>query len=128
MKFHFWTLFLWASIWCLVGCNSTSNSTGNSPISYDRRALLLNGQRTLLLVGSVHYARSSPSSWPGLFQACLDGGINMIDTYVFWSLHEKEQGMYEFGELIAFLKMAASFGLLVHLRYVAVLTSVFIYI
>lgn len=30
--------------------------------------------------------------WPGLIQKAKDGGLDVIETYVFWNLHEPVQG------------------------------------
>ena len=65
-------------------------------ISYDHRAFVINGQRQLLLVGSIHYPRSSPEMWPELFKKTKAAGINTIDTYVFWNYHEPVKGQYDF--------------------------------
>lgn len=32
----------------------------NCTVSYDRKALLINGQRRILISGSIHYPRSTP--------------------------------------------------------------------
>ena len=63
-------------------------------VSYDQRALLLNGQRTLLMSGSVHYPRSTPDMWPSILSQTKQAGVNLIQTYVFWNLHEPMPGVY----------------------------------
>ena len=52
-------------------------------VSYDSRALLVNGQRVLLQSGSVHYARSTADMWPGIMRLSRVHGINIICAYVF---------------------------------------------
>ncbi|KAJ3101514.1 Beta-galactosidase 6 [Phlyctochytrium bullatum] len=58
--------------------------------------------------------------WPVLMQRSKDAGINAIDTYVFWNLHEPEEGQYDFetgnGNLTLFLDNAKELGLYVVLR------------
>lgn len=63
-------------------------------VSYDQRAILLNGERTLLISGSVHYPRSTPAMWPSILQQSKLAGVNLIQTYVFWNLHEPSPGNY----------------------------------
>ncbi|MQL82322.1 hypothetical protein Taro_014801 [Colocasia esculenta] len=88
-------------------------------VTYDHRAVVINGQRRVLVSGSIHYPRSTPEMWPDLIQKSKDGGLDVIETYVFWNLHEPVQNQYNFegrGDLVKFVKTVAAAGLLVHLR------------
>ena len=33
--------------------------------------------------------------WPGLIQKAKDGGLDVIETYVFWNLHESIRGQVD---------------------------------
>lgn len=88
-------------------------------VTYDRKALIINGQRRILFSGSIHYPRSTPQMWEGLIQKAKDGGLDAIDTYVFWNLHEPSPGKYNFEgryDLVRFIKLIQKAGLYVHLR------------
>jgi len=88
-------------------------------VSYDGRALLINGQRRVLISGSIHYPRSTPEMWPDLIAKSKDGGIDVIETYVFWNGHEPQPRQYYFEErfdLVRFLKTVQQAGLYAHLR------------
>ena len=85
-------------------------------VTYDRKAIIINGQRRILLSGSIHYPRSLPEvglfdfafpiinvglksicfpfiqMWPDLIQKAKDGGLDVIQTYVFWNGHEPSPG------------------------------------
>ncbi|GAU12955.1 hypothetical protein TSUD_97660 [Trifolium subterraneum] len=90
-----------------------------SNVTYDHRALVIDGKRRVLISGSIHYPRSTPQMWPDLIQKSKDGGIDVIETYVFWNLHEPVRGQYNFegrGDLVGFVKAVAAAGLYVHLR------------
>ena len=50
-------------------------------ISFDGRAMLFDGERRLVLAGSVHYARSTPEMWSGIMAASKVAGIDTIMTY-----------------------------------------------
>ncbi|KAH9696365.1 Beta-galactosidase 3 [Citrus sinensis] len=63
-----------------------------SSVTYDNKALIINGQRRILFSGSIHYPRSSHEMWEGLIQKAKDGGLDVIDTYVFWNVHEPSPG------------------------------------
>ncbi|CAL5200286.1 unnamed protein product [Lathyrus oleraceus] len=88
-------------------------------VDYDHRALVIDGKRRVLISGSIHYPRSTPQMWPDLIQKSKDGGLDVIETYVFWNLHEPLQGQYDFDgrrDLVKFVKTVAEAGLYVHLR------------
>jgi len=88
-------------------------------VSYDGKSWIINGDRILFIAGSIHYPRSSVGMWDGLMKTALDNGINIIDTYVFWDLHEPVKGQYNFADnadLVGFLKTAMNNGLYVNLR------------
>ena len=88
-------------------------------VNYDHRAITINGSRTMLISGCIHYPRSTPQMWPYIMQMAKNQGLNTIQTYVFWNLHEPKQGTYIFNEranLTLFLQEAANAGLFVNLR------------
>ncbi|CAH8273741.1 unnamed protein product [Arabidopsis lyrata] len=67
-------------------------------VTYDGTSLIINGKRELLFSVSVHYPRSTPDMWPSIIDKARIGGLNTIQTYVFWNVHEpehrKEKGLY----------------------------------
>ncbi|XP_043714479.1 beta-galactosidase 13-like [Telopea speciosissima] len=77
-------------------------------VTYDGRSLIINGRRELIFSGSVHYPRLPPEMWPQILNISKHGGLNAIDTYVFWNVHEPEQGQYSFEgkyDLVKFIKL-----------------------
>ncbi|XP_074353625.1 beta-galactosidase-like isoform X2 [Apium graveolens] len=90
-----------------------------STVTYDNKAIIINGQRRILISGSIHYPRSTPEMWPDLIQKAKDGGLDVIQTYVFWNGHEPSPEKYNFEgryDLVRFLKVVQQAGLYVHLR------------
>ncbi|XP_041002890.1 beta-galactosidase-like [Juglans microcarpa x Juglans regia] len=88
-------------------------------VSYDNKAILINGRRRILISGSIHYPRSTPDMWPGLIQKAKFGGLDVIQTYVFWNGHEPSRGQYNFQgryDIVRFIKLVQQAGLYVHLR------------
>ncbi|GJT69107.1 beta-galactosidase [Tanacetum coccineum] len=81
--------------------------------SYDHKAISINGQRKILISGSIHYPRSTPEMWPDLIQKAKEGGLDVIQTYVFWNGHEPQPGQILICEVILSYKQA---GLYAHLR------------
>lgn len=88
-------------------------------VSYDRKALLIDGQRRILMSGSIHYPRSTPDMWEDLIMKAKNGGLDAIDTYVFWNVHEPSPGNYNFEgryDIVKFLNIIQKAGLYAHLR------------
>lgn len=91
----------------------------SSSVLYDSKAITIDGHRRILISGSIHYPRSSPEMWPDLIQKAKDGGLDVIQTYVFWNGHEPSPGKYYFEgnyDLVKFIKLVKQAGLYVHLR------------
>lgn len=110
------TEFLFTLFWVL---NFLSKFVFCANVSYDHRALVIDGKRRVLISGSIHYPRSTPEMWPDLIQKSKDGGLDVIETYVFWNLHEPVRNQYDFegrNDLVTFVKTVADAGLYVHLR------------
>ncbi|CAN6440042.1 unnamed protein product [Victoria cruziana] len=88
-------------------------------VTYDYRSLIIDGQKKLLISASIHYPRSVPAMWPSLIETAKKGGIDVIETYVFWNGHEPSPGNYYFGgrfDLVEFLKLIQAAGLYSILR------------
>lgn len=88
-------------------------------VAYDSRSMIINGTRQLLFSGSIHYPRSTPDMWPQLIKKAKEGGLNLIQTYVFWNIHEPVQGQFNFEgnyDFIKFIKLIGDNGLWVTLR------------
>ncbi|OVA10161.1 D-galactoside/L-rhamnose binding SUEL lectin domain [Macleaya cordata] len=103
----------------LVELISHSYYVIGTTVTYDHRALVIDGKRRVLMSGSIHYPRSTPEMWPDLIQKSKDGGLDVIETYVFWNLHEPVQNQFDFegrNDLVKFVKTVAEAGLYVHLR------------
>ncbi|KNA18058.1 hypothetical protein SOVF_073980 [Spinacia oleracea] len=115
-------------IWVMVGVlvmvingsrGGSSSDEGDDEVTYDGRSLIVGGQRKILFSGSIHYPRSTPEMWPSLIAKAKDGGLDVIQTYVFWSVHEPQPGQYDFSgryDLVKFIKEVQAQGLYVCLR------------
>ncbi len=92
-------------------------------MSFDGRAFLIDGKRTMIMSGSVHYPRASSAEWPTIIEMAKKNGINMIETYVFWDVHEPNPGEFYFpddgssSDLIAFLKECQKQDMYVNVRF-----------
>ncbi|RRT83017.1 hypothetical protein B296_00018416 [Ensete ventricosum] len=101
-------------------------------VSYDRKAVIINGQRRILFSGSIHYPRSTPEVRIPLLQEMW-----LLAAFLFVSLPEApifvprivyrsefcmiflDLWQYYFGgnyDLVRFVKLVKQAGLYVHLR------------
>ncbi|KAK8717222.1 hypothetical protein V6N13_044498 [Hibiscus sabdariffa] len=57
--------------------------------------------------------------WPGLVQTAKEGGVDVIESYVFWNGHELSPGKYNFEgryDLVKFVKIVQQAGMYMILR------------
>ncbi|KAL8481118.1 hypothetical protein ACS0TY_027594 [Phlomoides rotata] len=88
-------------------------------VSYDGRAMIIDGERRLLISAGIHYPRATPDMWPDLISKSKKGGVDVIETYVFWNGHEPVRGQYNFEgryDIVKFVKQVGSSGLYLFLR------------
>jgi hypothetical protein len=88
-------------------------------VGYDHRAVTINNVRTMLISGAIHYPRSTPGMWPYIMKMAKNQGLNTIQTYAFWNIHEHKQGVLDFSgraNISRFLEEASNAGLFVNLR------------
>jgi hypothetical protein len=72
-------LFISLSILLCVYTNPiTYDDVRGTPynVSYDYRAITINGIRTMLISGAIHYARSTPGMWPYIMKMAKNQGLN----------------------------------------------------
>ena len=117
----YFLLVLYISWTCAIASPITYENVRGTPykVGYDHRAITINGVRTMLISGAIHYPRSTPIMWPYIMKMAKNQGLNTIQTYVFWNLHEPRQGELDFSgraNLSHFLQEAADAGLFVNLR------------
>ncbi|XP_059623550.1 beta-galactosidase 3-like [Cornus florida] len=88
-------------------------------VTYDKKAIVINGQRRILISGSIHYPRSTPEMWEDLIKKAKEGGLDVVETYVFWNVHEPSPGNYNFEgryDLVRFINTIQKAGLYAQLR------------
>lgn len=80
---------------------------------------LINGQQTKLYSGAVHYFRIVPSQWRYTLEKMLEAGLNTVETYIPWNMHEPVEGQFDFEgqlDIQRFIELAAELGLNVIVR------------
>lgn len=79
----------------------------------------LDGRPHRLLSGALHYFRVLPKQWEDRLLKLKAMGLNCVETYVAWNLHEPRPGEFDFSgglDLPAFVRLAGSLGLQVIVR------------
>ena len=80
---------------------------------------LMDGKPFRYISGSFHYFRQLPSQWENTLKKMANGGLNTVQTYVAWNIHEPHKGQYNFdgiANLDNFLTLCEKLNLYVILR------------
>ncbi|GJQ10576.1 hypothetical protein GpartN1_g2367.t1 [Galdieria partita] len=88
-------------------------------VTFDKRAVVIDGKRKILYCGSYHYPKIHYEHWPHALDLAKNCGLNCLEVYIFWNVHEKTRGKYHFereGNIFRFLQLAHERGLKVILR------------
>lgn len=79
----------------------------------------LNGKPFQILSGSIHYFRIVPEYWRDRLEKLKNMGLNTVETYIPWNVHEPRKGEFVFegmADVVGFVKLAQELGLYVILR------------
>ena len=88
-------------------------------VHFDGRSMIVDGERVLILGGSMHPPRVPREQWSAMLAEFVELGLNSVETYVFWNYHEQEKGVVRWDgqrDLAAFIRLAQQHGLYVTLR------------
>lgn len=71
---------------------------GNNPkgekIAVNNYYIAINNKPNIPVTGEFHYSRYPNQYWDESIKKMKAGGITVIPTYVFWNLHEEEEGKF----------------------------------
>ncbi|WP_020496248.1 glycoside hydrolase family 35 protein [Sciscionella marina] len=90
-----------------------------SGLTVDGDRFLLDGKPFQVISGAIHYFRIHPEQWRDRLNRMRLMGLNTVETYVPWNLHEPEKGRFEFSgftDVARFVRTAGELGLNVVLR------------
>jgi beta-galactosidase len=79
----------------------------------------LDGKPFQIISGAIHYPRVPRAYWRDRLRKARAMGLNAVETYVFWNLHEPTPGNYDFSgqnDVAEFIREAQQEGLFVILR------------
>jgi len=95
------------------------NNNFSKHIKYDHQSFLIESKQTFLVSGTMHYFRIPKELWRDRFEKARQFGLNCIETYVAWNVHESVEGSFNFegdNDLEQFITLAKEFGLYVICR------------
>lgn len=79
----------------------------------------LNDEEFKIQSGAFHYFRALPEYWEGILLKIKAAGLNCVETYTCWNLHEPHKGEFNFSGMLdveKFIQTADKVGLKVILR------------
>lgn len=79
----------------------------------------LDGEEFKIQSGSFHYFRALPEYWEDILTKIKAAGLNTVETYTCWNLHEPHKGEFCFDGMLDvehFIELAAKVGLKVIVR------------
>ncbi|CAG5132937.1 unnamed protein product, partial [Candidula unifasciata] len=88
-------------------------------IDYTNNTFVKDGKPFQYASGSFHYSRVHPYYWADRLLKMRLAGLNTVQTYVPWNIHETQPGVYNwkgFSDLGSFLTLAQKYDLVVLLR------------
>lgn len=83
------------------------------------KTFLLNGKPFIVKAAEVHYPRIPRPYWEHRIKMCKALGMNTLCLYVFWNIHEQEEGKFDFtgnNDVAEFIRLAQKNGLYVIVR------------
>lgn len=82
--------------------------------SIEKDGFRLNGEPFRIIAGAIHYFRVPAEYWRDRLIKLKACGFNTVETYIAWNLHEKNEGEFDYSDMLdfeRFLEIAAELGL-----------------
>ena len=83
------------------------------------KTFLLNGKPFVVKAAELHYPRIPRAYWEHRIKMCKALGMNTVCLYVFWNIHEQQEGKFDFtgnNDVAAFCRLAQKNGMYVIVR------------
>ncbi len=88
-------------------------------LEIEENQFIYDGKPLRILSGAIHYFRVPPEYWHDRLLKLKACGLNTVETYVPWNLHEPQEGTYDFSGIVdieKFLQTARELGLFAIVR------------
>ncbi|GMK40661.1 beta-galactosidase [Paenibacillus sp. CCS19] len=99
--------------------HTTYAAKTGAEFTYDHKSFMMNGKRVFLNSAAIHYFRMPKEEWREVLVKAKLAGMNCVDTYFAWNVHEPNEGKWNFegdADCGAFLDLCAELGLWVIAR------------
>ena len=107
-----------ASLLALASAQMMAAQKGGTFTTGDK-TFLLNGKPFVVKAAELHYPRIPRAYWEHRIKMCKALGMNTVCLYVFWNIHEQEEGKFDFtgnNDVAAFCRLAQKNGMYVIVR------------
>jgi beta-galactosidase len=101
----------------IKAANAMENPQGSFTVG--DKTFLLNNQPFVVKAAELHYPRIPREYWEHRIQMTKALGMNTICLYVFWNIHEPQEGQYDFtgnNDVAEFCRIAQQNGMYVIVR------------
>lgn len=95
------------------------NAPGGHSISVTSQYIVQDGTPFVPIIGEFHYNRYPAAAWEEELRKMKAGGINTVASYVFWNVHERTEGNFDWSgdlNLRRFVELCGRVGLQVIIR------------
>ena len=88
-------------------------------VEIDKREIRVDGNPVQILSGAMHYFRIHPDYWRDRIVKLRQCGLNTLESYLAWNVHEPKEGEFDFTggkDFSRYFELAAEEGLMVIVR------------
>lgn len=106
-------------VMALLAISVPSTAQTEKPFAVGDKTFLLNGKPFVVKAAEVHYPRIPRPYWEHRIKMCKALGMNTLCLYVFWNIHEQQEGVYDFtgqNDVAEFCRLAQKNGMYVIVR------------
>lgn len=103
----------------LLAAGSGNAKEAGETFEVGEKTFLLNGEPFVVKAAEVHYPRIPQPYWEQRIKMCKALGMNTLCLYVFWNVHEQEEGVFDFSgnnDVATFIRLAQKNGMYVIVR------------
>jgi beta-galactosidase len=98
---------------------SAAQASKTSTVTIAGEQFMRDGKAYQIISGAIHYPRVPREYWRDRLRKAHAMGLNTVETYAFWNVHEPREGVFDFSgnnDIAAFVRMAQDEGLNVIVR------------
>ena len=104
---------------CLLLLSVMVGYSANGTFKVGSGTFLLSGKPFVVKAAELHYPRIPQPYWEHRIKICKALGMNTICLYVFWNIHEQQEGVFDFSgqnDVAAFCRLCQKNGMYVIVR------------